>query len=346
MKSLNLQTILVACLIISTSCAKKDDPKPSAPVEAVKPSQDDVSTPPTPADAGSSATPDVSGTHILLPKPPVAPAGTTPVAPEEIKPHEIRTRLNSNIGQDLRDTDDLNGISIGLGPNGTTIVRRQPKIPNTTPEQVSEDGQLTAEDLFNPKPGHQISSPQARSIYDELNDLSHQDDREEVLINNDQEILAKIDALKKYRNTLFIGITEQGESKFIKDEITRIEASLGKPLEHLRKIDAAIENLKEVGFELELYENEYRWREREVTDEFGTQATWSIHLINLEGKYIEISAKEILIIIPRIRHFSDSVGDYGKSFKSLMNAQVLSRWRTINPLLRSTDNQIRERLQN
>ncbi len=340
MKKLNLISTIALSLLFSVSCAKKETPTPAPAVpETASPKQED------PADLAKapSTAPEVSGTHILEPKPPVA----LPTSPLLIKPPtQLTPGPNTIIGK--RDFDSIEILpDQGFGPR---IIRRNPSQPSGagSSNDLITDNRSTEqaiEDLFNPKPGYQIGNQKIKALYLELNELSLAEDRESTIINNDLELLPKLKEIKTYIANGFINLVPKRETDFLESELTRIEGSLGKPLEQLRNIDQAVKDLHEIGFELELYENEYRWREREVTDEFGAKVTWTILLLKSENGYIHLT-EEIYFanLVTKLLALSRTVGEYGKEFKDIMEESVLARWRSVNPILKGTSTQIRSDL--
>lgn len=338
MKKLNLISLFILGFVLSVSCSKDTEstPAPSTPPKKEQPKQDEV-TPQSPTPQYLPSDSSISGTHIPQPINTHVPSAPHP----RISIPSITIPPLSN--------DHLANITIGQGVDGLQVIRTGPR---SSPSEADEDndqidqGQRdqSLDDFFNPKPGYQIKSPEFKSVYVKLNELSQKEDRESILINDDIRILSEIEALKSYAYGLsFSPYLLTDEAKFIVSELKRIEASLGKPLEHLRRIEKASNDLKTIGFELELFENEYRWREREVIDESGSQVSWSFLLLKENNIYIQISSVQHMIkIVPLIRKLSDSVGDYGKAFKSEMTDNVLSRWRTVIPLLKVTEFEIRE----
>lgn len=340
MKKLNLISLFTLGLVLSVSCSKDTEstPAPSTPPKKEQSKQDEV-TPqsPTPQDMPSDSS--VSGTHIPQPINTRVPSAPLP----RISIPSINIPPLSN--------DHLANITIGQGVDGLQVIRTGPR---SSPSEADEDNDQidqaqrdqSLDDFFNPKPGYQIKSPEFKSVYVKLNELSQKEDREAILINDDIRILSEIEALKSYAYGLsFSPYLLTDEAKFIVSELKRIEASLGKPLEHLHRIEKASDNLKTIGFELELFENEYRWREREVTDARGAEITWSILVYKTDEHYeLFNEQKYFSFIVPRLLMLSKSVGDFGKTYKSQMNSEVLTRWRTIPSLLETTITQIRKEL--
>ncbi len=345
MKNFNLISLFALSLVLSVSCSKDTESTPAAatPTQQEKPSDDQLDP------QASSANDSVSGTHILLPA-----ATPTPMLINSLGKPPAPVLAPSNIIPN--GNGQFSNVIIDLGPNGLQVIRRNTQNSAISgPTDVNEDETQTdlsqtvpdLDQFFNPKPGYQISSPENKALYLKLLELSQNQEREAILINDDINILAQLATLKNYAYSLSISpFLLTNEAKFILAELKKIETSLGKPLEHLRKIEEATAELKEIGFELELFENEYRWREREVTDEFGNLVTWSVLLSKREAYYQLMTSVDFLIVVSKLKPFSAAVGNYGREFKEEMDERTLSRWRSIHPLLKETDQSIREAINN